>query len=210
MTFKQVNCPKALTAKSGCVRADDSPVGDAVVSTQAAVASTQAAVVSAPVADVSTKAAAVPAPVADASTNAAAVPTPVADASTNAAAVPTPVADASTNAAAAPTPIADASTKAADVSTPAAAAPTPVADASTKAADASTKPLNISPAPSAAEASTAILPPPVATMTEWVCDGASATVPKYGRCGGSGYTGPTVCEEGSKCVVSNEWYSQCV
>lgn len=31
----------------------------------------------------------------------------------------------------------------------------------------------------------------------------------YSRCGGQGYTGPTCCQEGSTCVVSNEWYSQC-
>ncbi|KXJ90381.1 hypothetical protein Micbo1qcDRAFT_176189 [Microdochium bolleyi] len=33
---------------------------------------------------------------------------------------------------------------------------------------------------------------------------------KYGQCGGKNYVGPTVCEAGSKCVATNEWYSQCL
>ncbi|EAQ87646.1 hypothetical protein CHGG_04265 [Chaetomium globosum CBS 148.51] len=40
--------------------------------------------------------------------------------------------------------------------------------------------------------------------------GTGGTVPKYGQCGGSGYTGPTTCASGSKCTFSNEWYSQCL
>ncbi|CAI6266608.1 unnamed protein product [Periconia digitata] len=39
---------------------------------------------------------------------------------------------------------------------------------------------------------------------------SSGTVPKFQQCGGSGYTGPTVCEAGSKCTYSNDWYSQCL
>jgi pectate lyase len=34
-------------------------------------------------------------------------------------------------------------------------------------------------------------------------------VPLYGQCGGSGWTGGTVCAEG-KCVKANDWYSQCI
>ncbi|OBT50484.1 hypothetical protein VE04_08188 [Pseudogymnoascus sp. 24MN13] len=37
-----------------------------------------------------------------------------------------------------------------------------------------------------------------------------ATAPKWGQCGGNGWTGPTVCAAGSTCKVSNEWYSQCL
>ncbi|OBT47763.1 hypothetical protein VE00_02237 [Pseudogymnoascus sp. WSF 3629] len=37
-----------------------------------------------------------------------------------------------------------------------------------------------------------------------------ATAPKYGQCGGNGWTGATVCVAGSTCKVSNEWYSQCL
>ncbi|KAF8883275.1 hypothetical protein BD779DRAFT_1748045 [Infundibulicybe gibba] len=32
----------------------------------------------------------------------------------------------------------------------------------------------------------------------------------YSQCGGVGWTGPTTCVAGSACVVSNEWYSQCL
>ncbi|KAG8931050.1 hypothetical protein FRC03_005043 [Tulasnella sp. 419] len=31
-----------------------------------------------------------------------------------------------------------------------------------------------------------------------------------GQCGGSGYTGETVCVSGATCQYSNEWYSQCL
>jgi len=36
------------------------------------------------------------------------------------------------------------------------------------------------------------------------------TVPKWGQCGGQGYTGPTTCATGSTCVKSNDWFSQCL
>ncbi|KAI8631229.1 carbohydrate-binding module family 1 protein [Xylariaceae sp. FL1651] len=39
---------------------------------------------------------------------------------------------------------------------------------------------------------------------------ATGTVAHYGQCGGSGYTGPTVCASPYKCQVQNEYYSQCV
>ncbi|THH09305.1 hypothetical protein EW145_g2110 [Phellinidium pouzarii] len=32
----------------------------------------------------------------------------------------------------------------------------------------------------------------------------------YGQCGGIGWTGPTTCDAGSTCVVSNSYYSQCL
>ncbi|KAK4166997.1 glycosyl hydrolase family 61-domain-containing protein [Cladorrhinum sp. PSN259] len=38
---------------------------------------------------------------------------------------------------------------------------------------------------------------------------SGGTVPLWGQCGGSGYTGATRCAEGS-CKAQNEWYSQCV
>ncbi|KAH8102601.1 hypothetical protein BXZ70DRAFT_1059179 [Cristinia sonorae] len=37
-----------------------------------------------------------------------------------------------------------------------------------------------------------------------------ATQTVYGQCGGSGFTGPTLCASGSTCVVQNPFYSQCV
>ncbi|KAJ3039661.1 hypothetical protein HDV00_012005 [Rhizophlyctis rosea] len=33
---------------------------------------------------------------------------------------------------------------------------------------------------------------------------------KYGQCGGQGFTGPTCCQAGSTCQVSNPYYSQCI
>lgn len=38
--------------------------------------------------------------------------------------------------------------------------------------------------------------------------GGSGSVPLYGQCGGSAYTGPTSCAQGT-CKAQNEWYSQC-
>lgn len=35
-------------------------------------------------------------------------------------------------------------------------------------------------------------------------------VPKWGQCGGKGYSGSTVCVSGSTCTLNNEWYSQCL
>ncbi|KAJ3048201.1 hypothetical protein HK097_010786 [Rhizophlyctis rosea] len=32
----------------------------------------------------------------------------------------------------------------------------------------------------------------------------------YGQCDGRSFTGPTCCQSGSACWVSNEWYSQCL
>ncbi|KAG9046289.1 hypothetical protein FS837_004686 [Tulasnella sp. UAMH 9824] len=37
----------------------------------------------------------------------------------------------------------------------------------------------------------------------------SCTVALWGQCGGSGYSGDTSCESGSKCVWVNDWYWQC-
>ncbi|KAJ8604281.1 hypothetical protein CTAYLR_002483 [Chrysophaeum taylorii] len=41
-------------------------------------------------------------------------------------------------------------------------------------------------------------------------DGATACVDEYGKCGGSGYDGPTTCcDADDTCVKSNDYYSQC-
>ena len=40
--------------------------------------------------------------------------------------------------------------------------------------------------------------------------GGSGTSPKWGQCGGNGWTGPTACAAGSTCTFSNPWYSQCL
>ncbi|KAK4105040.1 carbohydrate-binding module family 1 protein [Parathielavia hyrcaniae] len=39
--------------------------------------------------------------------------------------------------------------------------------------------------------------------------GGGGSMPLYGQCGGSGYTGPTSCAQGT-CKASNQWYSQCL
>lgn len=39
---------------------------------------------------------------------------------------------------------------------------------------------------------------------------STCTVGAYGQCGGTGYTGCTVCTSGSTCKVQNSYYSQCV
>ncbi|KAK4175762.1 glycoside hydrolase [Triangularia setosa] len=36
------------------------------------------------------------------------------------------------------------------------------------------------------------------------------TVPRWGQCGGQGYTGPTQCVAPYTCTVGNAWYSQCL
>jgi len=41
-------------------------------------------------------------------------------------------------------------------------------------------------------------------------NGNAGTVAKWGQCGGKGFTGAKTCVSGSKCVVSNEYYSQCL
>ncbi|OLN87598.1 putative acetylxylan esterase A 4 [Colletotrichum chlorophyti] len=39
---------------------------------------------------------------------------------------------------------------------------------------------------------------------------SGATAGAWAQCGGAGWTGPTACASGFKCVKSNEWYSQCL
>lgn len=39
---------------------------------------------------------------------------------------------------------------------------------------------------------------------------AMGTIGKYGQCGGTGYTGPTVCVAGTTCIKQNDYYAQCL
>ncbi|CEO59739.1 Putative Endo-1,4-beta-xylanase [Penicillium brasilianum] len=39
---------------------------------------------------------------------------------------------------------------------------------------------------------------------------STAVAAHWGQCGGSGWTGPTVCASGYTCTYSNAWYSQCL
>ncbi len=52
--------------------------------------------------------------------------------------------------------------------------------------------------------------PPTTSAGSGSTGGGGATVPKYGQCGGQGWTGGTVCASGSTCQYSNQWYSQCL
>ncbi|KAJ4245073.1 hypothetical protein NW762_014284 [Fusarium torreyae] len=63
--------------------------------------------------------------------------------------------------------------------------------------------------PKTAEAQVEASKPTAAAETEIKEDSSEGSVPLYGRCGGTGYTGPTTCAEG-KCVKASDWYSQCV
>ncbi|KAG8731250.1 hypothetical protein FRC11_004656 [Ceratobasidium sp. 423] len=48
------------------------------------------------------------------------------------------------------------------------------------------------------------------TTTSAPASTATGTVPKWGQCGGTGYTGPTTCVGGTTCTYSNPYYSQCL
>ncbi|KAH8602173.1 glycoside hydrolase superfamily [Bisporella sp. PMI_857] len=39
---------------------------------------------------------------------------------------------------------------------------------------------------------------------------SGGTIPKYGQCGGQGWSGSGTCVAGTTCVYSNQWYSQCL
>jgi len=64
---------------------------------------------------------------------------------------------------------------------------------------------------SASHTSTPTTTPPKSTSSTSTASASGATQTKYGQCGGTGYTGPTVCASGSTCTaVSPPYYSQCV
>jgi len=48
------------------------------------------------------------------------------------------------------------------------------------------------------------------TSTTSTSTSSGCTVPKWGQCGGQGYTGCTTCGAGSTCTFGNTWYSQCL
>ncbi|KAJ3027332.1 hypothetical protein HDV00_011262 [Rhizophlyctis rosea] len=50
----------------------------------------------------------------------------------------------------------------------------------------------------------------VRTTTTTTTSGGTNCAAKYGQCGGQGFTGPTCCQSGSTCKVSNQYYSQCL
>ena len=50
----------------------------------------------------------------------------------------------------------------------------------------------------------------LATIAKPAPTAGGAGAQKYGQCGGIGFTGPTTCASGCKCVKQNDWYSQCL
>ncbi|KAL0961376.1 hypothetical protein HGRIS_006330 [Hohenbuehelia grisea] len=48
----------------------------------------------------------------------------------------------------------------------------------------------------------------LAVLTSLIAPAAAVGV--WGQCGGIGYSGSTVCDSGSYCKYSNDWYSQCL
>jgi len=83
-------------------------------------------------------------------------------------------------------------------SAPTSAAPTSAAP--TTAAPTTTKATTSTKAPTTLSTSVATSAAP----------SSGPTAPKYGQCGGQGWTGATVCAAGSTCKVSNQYYSQCL
>ncbi|PNH58059.1 hypothetical protein VD0002_g9465 [Verticillium dahliae] len=74
---------------------------------------------------------------------------------------------------------------------------------------------------------TVVAPPPATTLatstraavttptraappTPTTASSGGAAAPKWGQCGGQGWTGPTTCVAGSTCQAQNQWYSQCL
>ncbi|TLS23681.1 uncharacterized protein PpBr36_06596 [Pyricularia pennisetigena] len=52
-------------------------------------------------------------------------------------------------------------------------------------------------------------PPPTTTSPPTTPPPSTSCASLYGQCGGSGWSGPTCCSQGT-CRVSNQWYSQCL
>lgn len=67
--------------------------------------------------------------------------------------------------------------------------------------------LNCNNAPNAPSGSTTISSAPTSTAAPSPAPTSGTGAPLYGQCGGSGWTGPTTCAQGS-CKATNEWYSE--
>lgn len=50
----------------------------------------------------------------------------------------------------------------------------------------------------------------VVATTSAVATPTGVAIAKYGQCGGTGWTGSTVCASGSTCTATNQYYSQCL
>ncbi|GJE95942.1 glycoside hydrolase family 61 protein [Phanerochaete sordida] len=66
------------------------------------------------------------------------------------------------------------------------------------------------PPPSSATSASVHTAPPSSASSAPAPPPTGATAGHYAQCGGTGYTGPTVCAAPYTCTVSNEYYSQCL
>ncbi|KAH9125394.1 hypothetical protein AeMF1_003971, partial [Aphanomyces euteiches] len=66
------------------------------------------------------------------------------------------------------------------------------------------------PSPSTPSVKPTTAPTSAPTSAPAPATSAPGVAQPYAQCGGSGYTGPTTCTQGFKCLYSNAWYSQCV
>jgi poly(3-hydroxybutyrate) depolymerase len=53
-------------------------------------------------------------------------------------------------------------------------------------------------------------PPPPTTTGGQPPQPTGNCSPRWGQCGGEGWSGPTCCQSGSTCAAQNQWYSQCI
>ncbi|TCD71001.1 hypothetical protein EIP91_000499 [Steccherinum ochraceum] len=77
-----------------------------------------------------------------------------------------------------------------------------------------TPPTPVPPPTTTFDPPTGLPPPPPPPITSTPVTSVSAptetTVWKYGMCGGLGYTGSTICIDGTTCTVLNQFFSQCL
>jgi cellulose 1,4-beta-cellobiosidase len=64
--------------------------------------------------------------------------------------------------------------------------------------------------PTTTSTSTSTKPTTTSTKPTTTSTTSGPTQTHYGQCGGTGYSGPTVCASPYKCTYSNPWYSQCL
>ncbi len=86
-----------------------------------------------------------------------------------------------------------------------------VASSTSKAASvSSTVKVTIASSTSTHVASSSAKPTSIKASSSSPSPSASATIPKWGQCGGYGWDPPATCVTGTRCEVQNEWYSQCL
>jgi cellulase len=66
------------------------------------------------------------------------------------------------------------------------------------------------PVPTSTVTSTPVTSTPPTSTSSPTPVPSSGNIPKYGQCGGNGWSGSGSCASGSTCVKSNDYYSQCL